>query len=134
MGTVRTILETREFIKVEGHADFVKVCPFDELEEHAANVSYAKAVTKANGMIGEVETLRTADQNEVTGRVVRVVVELVSYKTVDGRRWDHKVVGDSDDDPSKAKRTVLEAAAERGEPTQAPEKDESPALTGLPQN
>lgn len=132
MANVRTLYELREFTRIVGHADFVALSRFDELEENVAKASYRKAANRAEPIIGTTQTLVTSDHNEATGKVDRILIELVSYKTSEGRSWDHRVVGSTPDDSSHELRTVLEAAAERGEPQKAPEKDESPAEDGAP--
>lgn len=106
--SVKTIYEVREFSKLAGHADFVRVQAFDELESDVANHAYGKAAERARMAIGKELTFTTKDGNEATGRVVRAVVELFECKSDGSRRWNGKVVDENEF--SAGKRLVLEAA------------------------
>jgi hypothetical protein len=95
--SVRTVYELRTFYRLEGHSDFVRVRSFDELEKPTAVSAYEGAVTRARHAIDTEQTLLSEAMNEITGTVVRIVVELGSYRTDSGRRFDHKIVGESTD-------------------------------------
>lgn len=108
MSDVKTVFELRELSKVDGHADFVRTQHFHELEDEQAKGAYRAAAARAPFVLGKEQTFTTHAGNEVTGVVARHVVELMAFKTQEGRRWGGKVVDQSNEFDSPGLRLVLE--------------------------
>lgn len=109
--SIRTVYEVRELLKVGALADVCTVERFDELEQSQAKAAYGRAVGRAMSFVGADRTFYSHGGAEITGVVGRAAVELISYKTSDGRCWDHKVVGEDTDEVC---RRVLEVEKQQG--------------------